>query len=322
MQGERVMKILVYGAGNVGSLYAAKLNEAGNDVTLLARGECLREIREHGIRLQEFYSGQKTMIHVRVVERLTAEDAYDLVLVILPRNRVSEALPILAANRNTPSVMFFGNNAGGPEAMIKAIGRERVLLGFPGASAVRCDEYIQYLILDRREQPTTIGELEGTVSKRIKAIATTLKDAGFPVSISRNMDAWLKTHAAEIIPTAAALYMAGGVIGELKSNRQTLVLMIRAIREGHRVLSSIGVPITPPIHKIFRWIPERLLLAITRRKLDDKAASIKLGHASDAREEMKTLANEFRKLVSQSGIATPAIDQLRPYLDATIQRVA
>jgi 2-dehydropantoate 2-reductase len=216
--------------------------------------------------------------------------------------------------------MFFGNNAGGPEEMIKAIGRERVLLGFPGASAVRCDEHVRYLILDRSEQPTTIGELDGAESKRIKAIATALKDASFPVSISRDMDAWLKTHAAEISPTAGALFMAGGDIGQLKSNREALVLMIRAIREGHRVLSSIGVPVTPSIHKTFRWIPEMFLVAITRRKLDDKAASIKIGHALAAREEMKAISNNFCELDSRSGIATPAIDQLRPYLDDTNQR--
>ncbi len=314
------MKILVYGAGNIGSLYAAKLKNAGGDVAILARGKRLSEIREHGILLQDFVSGEETTTRVEAVERLAPDDAYEFVLVILPRDRVSEVLPILAASRSTPSVMFFGNNAGGPEEMVKAIGRERVLLGFPGASAVRCDEYIRYLILDQREQPTTIGELDGAESKRIKAIAAALKDAGFPVSISQSMDAWLKTHAAEISPTINALYMAGGDIGQLKSNREALVLMIRAIREGHRVLSSIGVPITPSIHKIFRWIPEMLLVAITRRKLDDKAASIKIGHVLGAREEMKTIANEFRELASQSGIATPAIDQLRPYLDEANQR--
>ena len=46
-------------------------------------------------------------------------------------------------------------------------------------------------------------------SERIKAIADAFRVAGFPVSICANMDAWLKTHVAEIGPTAYALYMAG-----------------------------------------------------------------------------------------------------------------
>jgi 2-dehydropantoate 2-reductase len=113
-----------YGAGNIGSLYAAKLKDAGHHVTILARGVRFSEIRECGILLQDFHSGQKSTTRIEAVERLGRDDAYDLVLVILPRNRVNEVLPVLAANRNTPSVMFFGNNAGGPEEMIKAISRE------------------------------------------------------------------------------------------------------------------------------------------------------------------------------------------------------
>ena len=311
------MKILVYGAGNLGSLYAAKLKDGGHDVSILTRGARLHEIREHGILLQDFHSGQKSTTRIEAVERLAPEDAYDLVLVILPRNSVSEILPVLAANQNSPSVMFFGNNAGGFEEMIEALGRERVLLGFPGAAAVPHDEYIRYIILDPREQPTTIGELDGSDSKRIKSFATALQTAGFPSKICPNMDAWLKTHAAEISPTANALYMAGLDIDGLKRNRKALVLMFRAIREGHRVLSALGIPITPSSHKIFRWIPMFLLVAITRRKLGDKAWSIKIGHAMAARNEMRTIADEFRELARRSGVATPAIDQLRSYLDAT-----
>ena len=277
------MKILVYGAGNIGSLYAAKLKDAGHDVTILARGARLHEIREHGILLQDFHTGQKSTTRIEAIERLAPDDAYDVVLVILPGNSISEILPILAASRNTPSVMFFGNNAAGPREMIEALSRERVLLGFPGAAAVPHEEYIRYIILDQREQPTTIGELDGSDSKRIKSFAAALQSAGFPNVICQNMDAWLKTHVAEISPTVNALYMAGSDIDGLKHNRKALVLMFQAIREGHRVLSALGIPITPSSHKIFRWMPLFLLVAITRRKLSDEAWSIKIGHALAAR---------------------------------------
>ncbi len=310
------MKILVYGAGNIGSLYAAKLKDAGQDVTMLARGARLHEIREHGILLQDFHSGRRSTTRIESVDRLAPEDAYDLVLVILPRSGVSEILPVLAANRNTPNVMFFGNNAAGPEEMIEALGCERVLLGFPGAAAVPHEEYTQYLILDQREQPTTIGELDGSDSKLIESFGTALHSAGFPSVTCQNMDAWLKTHVAEISPTANALYMAGSDIDGLKHNRKALALMSRAIREGHRVLLALGIPITPSSHKIFRWIPESLFMAIARRKLADKAWSIKIGHAMAARNEMRTIDSEFRELAHRSGVATPAIDQLRSYLGA------
>ena len=309
------MKILVYGVGNIGSLYAAMLKEAGNDVTILARGARLQEIQEHGILLQEFQSGLQTTTRIDVVEELTPEDNHDLVLVSLPRQSVSDVLPVLAANRNTPMVMFFGHNASGPDAMIKLLGRERVLLGFPGAAAVREGDSFRYLVLDRREQPTTIGELDGSNSERITAIADDVfQSAGFPCATCQNMDAWLRTHAAEISPTANALYMAGGDIDQLRNNRHALVLMFRAIREGYRVLRSLRIPITPSSHKLFRWIPQFLLVAIARRKLADAATRIKIGHAAVAKNEMTAIANEFRDLALKSETATPAIDQLRSYL--------
>lgn len=65
------MKILVYGAGNLGSLYAALLHESGQDVSVLARGKRLDEVRELGIRLEDFGSGNQTTTHVKTVERLS-----------------------------------------------------------------------------------------------------------------------------------------------------------------------------------------------------------------------------------------------------------
>ncbi len=311
------MRILVYGAGNIGSLYAARLKDSGQDVAVLARGKRLPDIRDHGIQLEDFCTGQQTTTHVKTVDRFAREDAYDLVLVVLPRNHISEVLPILAANENTPSVMFFGNNAAGTDAMIEALGCQRVLLGFPGAAAVVHDDYIRYVILTSREQPTTIGEVDCIKSERIGEIADALQAAGFPVSMCTNMDAWLKTHVAEISPTANALYMAGGDIGRLKRTRDAQLLMLRAIREGYRVLSAIGIPITPPNHKIIQWIPEPVLLVLMRRKLDDDTTSIKIGHASGARNEMKAIADEFNELARRSGVETPSIDTLRSYLEGT-----
>jgi hypothetical protein len=78
------VRFLVYGAGNIGSLYAARLAQSSQEVAILARGT-----------------------------RLDPDDAYDVVLVTLPKHRIAEVLPVLAANHRTPSVMFFGNNAAG-----------------------------------------------------------------------------------------------------------------------------------------------------------------------------------------------------------------
>lgn len=316
------MKILVYGAGNIGSLYAALLTNSGQDVSILARGQRLADIREHGIQLENVTTGKQTSARVKTVEQLDPDDDYELVLVVLPRNHVLEVLPILASNLKTPCVMFFGNNAGGPGEMVEALGSERVLLGFPGAAAVRREHTFRYLITSAQEQPTTIGELDGTSSTRVEALADALGAAGFTVAICSNMDAWLKTHVAKISPTANALYMADGDPHRLARTRDALVLMVRAMREGFRVLSAHGIPITPANQRILQWLPEPLLLAIMRRFVSSDEMSIKIGHATEARNEMQTIADEFRALAAATSIATPATDRLYQHLEPAKSPIA
>lgn len=313
------MKILVYGAGSIGSLYAALLKRSGQDVTLLARGQRLAEVRDRGIRLEDADTGARYDVQVDVTEGLAADDDYDLVLVVLPRHHVSEVLPILRGNRATPSVMFFGNNAAGPDELVDVLGRDRVLLGFPGAAAVRRGDRLRYLVLSPREQATTIGELDGSSSPRVTAIAGVLEAAGFPTSVCSDMDAWLKTHVAEIGPTAGALYMADLDPARLARTPDALVLMLQAIREGYRVLTALGVPITPAHHRIFQWLPEPLLLLIARRRLRSDPENVRIGHAAGARDEMQALADEFRTLASSTSVSTPALDRLSSHLDPSAE---
>ncbi len=313
------MKLLVYGAGVLGSLYAARLQK----VSILARGQRLADLREHGIVLEDAITGQRTTARVNVVEQLVPEDAYDLVIVLLPKNHVSEVLPALAANRHTPNVLFMGNTAAGPDEMIETLGRERVLLGFPGAGGTRDGHVVRYIASSgRRRYATTMGELDGRTTPRLERIVEAFEEAGFPVTISPNMDAWLKTHVALILSMGGALYMAGLDNYRLARTRDAVVLMIRAMRESFRVLRALDVPITPPSLKMFEWIPEPILAVFIQRKLDSKAIEAAFGHARAARDEGKKLRDEFRALARLASVPTPTMDHLRTYVDQTVPPVA
>ncbi len=304
------MRILIYGAGNMGCLYAARLALSGQDVAILARGQRYDALRNSGITLEHGVSGERATADVTVIDHLDPADAYDLVLVVLPKPALVEVLPILAASRSTPSVMFFGNNAAGPDPMIAALGRARVLLGFPGAAAIPVDGAIRYVVTSRREQPTTIGELDGTRSARIETVARAFEAAGFPASICSNMDAWLKTHVAKILPTGAALFFAGGKAEQLAANDQAIRLMVRAMREGLEILRANDIPITPSNHRLLQWLPESLLAFIMKRMFGGETMSIKIGHAEHARREFELLGEEFRRLNAATRVPTPAMDEL------------
>ena len=311
------MRILVFGAGNIGCLYAALLARSGQDTTILARGDRLTDLRRRGITLENGGSGERTTHSVSVVDRLDPTDPYDLVLVALPSEALAEVLPTLAGNERTPSVIFFGNHVAGPDRMISALGKERVLLGFPGAAAIPHDGALRYVITSRREQPTTIGELDGTRSARVAAIAQVFERAGFPSSICGNMDAWLKTHVAKILPTAAALFYAGGRVEQLAANDEAIRLMVRAIREGLAILRANDIPIIPSNHRVLQWLPDSLLVFVMKRMLRGETMAIKVGHAADAHREFNALAQDFRAIDGATRVPTPALDQLLEYLPSS-----
>jgi 2-dehydropantoate 2-reductase len=73
------MRILVIGAGGVGGYFAARLTKAGEDVTVVARGEHGRALREKGL----FIEGPSNEEHVplpKVGELTELTGPYDLVL--------------------------------------------------------------------------------------------------------------------------------------------------------------------------------------------------------------------------------------------------
>lgn len=313
------MKITVYGAGPLGSLFAARLQEGGNDVSLLARGQRLADLCEYGIVLEDVHTGQQTVTRVNVVEQLAPDDACDLVLVIMRKNCALDILPILAANRHTPNVLFLMNNAAGPGELVAALGRERVLLGFPMSAGYREGHIIHCLAGTEDDKATIpIGEVDGRITERTRQVARVLETApGYQVEIRTDMDAWLKYHVALLMPSLApALYAAGTDNYRMARTRDVVVLTVRAIREGFRVLRALDLPVTPSKFKIFEWLPEPLLVFLLQRLLaNEKMEVAMVRHASAARDEVKHLADEFLALARTTSVPTPTIDRLYPHLD-------
>jgi len=320
------MRILVYGAGPLGSLFAARLREGGHEVALLARGQRLADLREHGIVLVNFLSGEQTVSHPQIVEKLDPDDVYDLVLVMMRKNRVTDILPALAANQHTPNILFLMNNAAGPEELVQALGRERVMIGFPMAAGYRKGYIVHYLVGAQagREAMIPIGEVDGSVTARIQEVGRILaRMPGFGADLRTDMDAWLKTHVALLMPSLGpALYAAGRDNHRLARTRDLVVLAVRAIREGFRVLGTLGIPITPNSVRKFGVIPEPILVwGLQRRLVDPLMRVAMVEHAEAAHDEVLHLADEFLVLARQTAVPTPAIDQLYTYFDPAAPRM-
>jgi len=307
------MRILVYGAGVIGSIFAGKLALAGNDVTVLARSQRFEEIARNGILLVNPKSNVREQADVRVIDTLMSDDSYDVIFVAMQRTQVEAILPVLSSNLS-PIILFLVNTAGGYKAWAKAVGSERLMLGFPSAGGERKDGAVQYFIgdgLKRVFQTTTFGEYSGIQTERLNTILQLFRGAKIPAVFTRNMDAWQKTHVAMVTNIANALYGFDCDNRALGRSLPDVLWMVKGIQEGRKVLRKNHIAPTPA--KLF-WLdfPVPLLTLGFALFMQTKLAEITMArHCAVAKAEMICLQQEFDVWIEKSGLNTPAIDHLR-----------
>jgi 2-dehydropantoate 2-reductase len=307
---EERLRALVFGAGVLGSFYAARLAEAGHDVTVVARGRRHRDLVEHGIVLEIFDTHERRAVPVRAVDRMPREERFDVCLVLVRKTQLAEALPVLATGAGVRAFLFMVNTAEGPQAMIDAVGRERVLLGFANAGGERDGHLVR--VMEAKRKGVTLGELDGARSDRLERVAAAFRDAGFRVEFSADMDAWLRYHVALVGPFANALYVAGADNVALANDPATLRLTLRAVREAIGVVRAHGIDVEPRALRVLAWLPEAVLVPLLRRKIASPIMDIGgVRHAVAARDEMTALNEELFALARAAGIDTPAMTELQ-----------
>jgi 2-dehydropantoate 2-reductase len=142
---EQHARTLILGAGVNGSATAAGLHDAGFDVTVLARGTRYRELTAQGIIIENPFNNRRTVTKVPVIDYLGPNDIYDYILVVVRKNQVAGALPVLAQNRS-PTIVFMGNNLSGPEEFIRSLGKDRVMMGAVYATGKRDGSVIRAIV--------------------------------------------------------------------------------------------------------------------------------------------------------------------------------
>lgn len=307
------MRILVYGAGVQGSVFAASLHRAGHDVKILARGQRLADIRDHGIVLEKLGTPGQQVTRVPAVDRLEPTDAFDLVIIAVQKGQVGDVLPILAANERIPTMAFFMNNVAGADQLVRALGAERVIMGFGLMGGIRDGSVVRWASGEKRSHlfEAVLGEVDGSLTPRLRVVMEALGKAGIRTSVQRNMDAWLKAHWALVGPMARAINQVGNDPYRLASERELLRLMVGAQLEGFRVIRALGLPLAPARLKVMLRLPTWVSVAVARKLLRTEFAKLALaGHAAVGGAEFELLNQEFRRLIVKASVPTPAIDEL------------
>jgi len=310
------MKTLIYGAGTLGCLYAHRLFTAGKDATILARGKQRAFIKENGVVLVNEFTGVRESSHVPVVEAVGGEDAYDLVVVLIRKNKLAPVFEALSRCNRVQNILFMGNNSLGFDAYLSHLPAERVLFGFPGAGGSPKQGVVHYVDSEKpngKRMPITIGELDGKSRQRTKQIKSLFESSAVPVDVVAEIDGWLKYHVALVNPMANALLMHDCDNYALAADQEGLGLLVRACKEGGNVLRALGYTKRQPFKwNLFYWMPEFMSAKVLGSLLGSRFAEIAFAlHARAAADEMRCLADEFKILIDQTSVPTPNIDRLR-----------
>lgn len=188
-------RILIFGAGVIGSMYAIKLIEAGFDVSLFAHSNRFKSLREIGLQYKE--KSTVRSIQVNVIDTLENDDVYDFIFVTVRYDRSESALLALKDNQSK-NIVTMTSNSIGFSSWLDSVG-DRLLPAFPGFGGQIKDGVLHARFLPKIIVATAFGEINGVVTERIENLTKLFKTAKLPYVIKKDMQAYLITHSVSDI---------------------------------------------------------------------------------------------------------------------------
>lgn len=284
------MRILIYGAGVIGCLYANLFSEAGYDTTVYARGKRLELFQEKG--LLYFKEGHTWKANVKIIDKVERKDIYDFVFLTVKENQVHEALQELK-NNDSPNIVTMVNTLESYEDWEKICGKGRILPAFPGAGGSFENNILHAALTPWIIQPTTIGEIRGNETLRLQQLKAVLKQSHIPYQIVEDMQQWQLCHLAMVVPIADAYYEA--VCPEKAGyERKLMMKTAKKMKRNFCTLYRLGVKLSPRKMHLFRLLPTIFLyIGLTLIFRSEFANTFMYKHSVNAPDEMRDLHIKF-----------------------------
>ena len=193
------MRILIYGAGVIGSIYAVLMSEAGYDVTVLARGKRLTDLLNNGLRY--YKNGKVETANIMVIDKLEDDDKYDYIFLPVRTEQLKQALYELKSNKS-PNIVTMVNTLEKYEELEKICGGNRLIPAFPGAGGSIDNGILNASLTPKIIQPTTFGELGKRKTNRTAELSEIFRRSRIPYQIVPDMHNWQISHLGMVVPIA------------------------------------------------------------------------------------------------------------------------
>jgi ketopantoate reductase len=318
------MKILVLGAGVIGTTYAWQLSNTGHDVSLLVR-KSKRELAERqGIHIR--YKDERlkksepmeVTYHPVAVDQFSAQEAYDLIIVSVRAHQLDELLPVLVAGSGKADILFFGNNWWGEERIRKFLAPEKYIFGFSRlVGGWRTDKGIDCIFFDNPELVTMLGERDGQITPRLQNLRDLFEKANLRPVISQDILGWLSIHYVEFLGVVGGIRKAGSY-DAFVDNSGLIKDSILATRESLEVCKARGVDFkkaAPSNIRIIESTPVFVLAPLV--KMQYRTPSIKQFFEENIEHGMDEISRQFCDVTSEArrlGVKIPHLAEYEKYL--------
>lgn len=239
------MRVVVVGAGALGTCYAVLLARAGADVCVLVKPERAPALRS-GLRVSGLV---EAAAQVQVATRGDEAGRADYLFLATKAADTRAALSV-ARNAAPDCVLSLQNGLAKDEALAAAFGTGRVI----GAACVvgaglRAPGHAKLTM----NAATWLGELAGGTSERTARLAAVLRSAGFPSWTLPDVRAaeWYKLCA--LLPGWLITALSRRSYAEMALHPDLAALFVRLMRETFAVAQAHGVQIADPPGSIWQF---------------------------------------------------------------------
>lgn len=284
------MKLLIYGAGVIGCLYAALFAKAGYDTAVYARGKRLETLTKNGLMYEE--KGKIYRADIRAIGNLENNDRYDFIFLTVKENQVHTALKELFSNISS-NIVTMVNTLEPYDKWEELCGKGRIVPAFPGAGGSFENEILKAALTPRIVQPTTFSEIDGRKSERLRALSAIFKKSNIPYQIVKDMHQWQLCHLAMVVPIADAYYKAHNPEKVWKES-EIMTETAKQMKTNFKTLYNSGVKLSPRKMNIFRLLPVYILKSGLTAVFKSNFGNVFMyRHSMKAPDEMKQLHTQF-----------------------------
>jgi 2-dehydropantoate 2-reductase len=253
------MRVCIVGAGAIGGLLGVRLALAGQEVSVLARGENLAAIRSNGLRLIEPDGSTLVASDLAATDDLAALGPQDVVVLALKAHQIADIAPALPTVYSSDTVVvplqngvpwWFFHRFGGPfdgrrlqsldpDGIIEAhIPAERIVGSIAYPAAERDAPGVIRLVEGDR---FPLGELDGERTERVSAIASAFNAAGFKARVLTDIrqHLWIKAWGNLAMNPISAL--TGATLAQICRFPETRALAAEMMTEAGEVAAALGL---------------------------------------------------------------------------------